>query len=169
MPVEVNLPTADGTLTLRPTLDTEDDAAFHYALFVAARARDTAAMPIDAAGKDFLLRMQYASQTATYRRDYPRARFEVIELAGKPIGRIVTDVGDACVTYVDLALLPQVQRRRLGTALMLELLEEPRRLGLPARVSVLAQNAASLSLFRRLGFTEVASVPPFVRLEWWAA
>ncbi|HME26456.1 MAG TPA: GNAT family N-acetyltransferase [Acetobacteraceae bacterium] len=166
MPVEVSLPTADGTLTLRPMRDTEDDAAFHYALFVATRAADMAAMPIDAAGKDFLLRMQYASQTATYRRDYPAARFEVIELAGEPIGRIVTDVGDAWVTYVDLALLPHVQRRGLATELMLHLLDEPRRLGLAARVSVLEQNAASLSLFRRLGFVAVASAPPFVRLEW---
>ena len=153
-------------LTLRPTRDTEADAAFQYALFAAIRAADMATMPIDAAGRDFLLRMQYASMTATYRRDYPAARFEVIELAGEPVGRIVTNVGDDCVTYVDLALLPRVQRRGLATGLMLRLLEEPRRLGLPARVCVLAQNAASLKLFHRVGFVESGCTPPFVRLEW---
>ncbi len=168
MPVDVTLPTADGALTLRPMRDTEADAAFHYALFAATKAADMVTMPIDAAGKDFLLRMQYASMTATYRRDYPTARFEVIELAGEPIGRIVTDVGDGCVTYVDLALLPFVQGRGLATALMLQLLDEPRRLGLPARASVLAQNAPSLKLFGRLGFVETGYAPPFVLLQWQA-
>ena len=162
----LNVATPHGALTLRPACDSEADAAFHYALFVATRADDMAAMPIDAPGKDFLLRMQYASMTATYRRDYRAARFEVIELAGEAIGRIVTDVADACVTYVDLALLPRVQRRGLATRLMLRLLDEPRRLGLPARVTVLAQNAASLRLFHRLGFADAEHAAPFVRLEW---
>ena len=166
MPVDVTLPTADGVLTLRSIRDTDADAAFHYALFAATKAADMATMPVDVATKEFLLRMQYTSMTTTYRRDYPAARFEVIELAGEPIGRIVTDVGDACVTYVDLALLPLVQGRGLATALMLRLLDEPRRLGLPARASVLAHNAPSLKLFGRLGFVETGYAPPFILLEW---
>ena len=164
--MDVSLPTAHGVLTLRLMRDTESDAAFHFALFAATKAADMAAMPVDIAAKDFLLRMQYASMTATYRRDYPAARFEVIELAGDPIGRIVTDVGNACVTYVDLALLPLVQGRGFAAALMLRLLDEPRRLGLPARASVLAHNAPSLKLFGRLGFVETGHAPPFVLLEW---
>jgi len=166
MPAGMNLSTPLGTLTLRPMRDTEADAAFLYALFVATKAEEMAAMPIDAAGKDFLLRMQFASMTETYRREYPVARFDVVELAGEPVGRIITDVGEDCVTYVDIALLPRAQGRGLATALMLWLLEEPRRLGVPARVNVLAQNAASLRLCQRIGFVEVEHAPPFVRLEW---
>jgi L-amino acid N-acyltransferase YncA len=45
-------------------------------------------------------------------------------------------------------------------------LEEARRLGLPARVNVLAQNAASLKLCERIGFVKVGDEPPFVQLEW---
>jgi GNAT superfamily N-acetyltransferase len=152
--------------TLRAVRDNEEDAAFLYQLFVAVRAVDMAMMPLDAAGKDFLLRMQFSSMTATYRRDYPAARSDVIEVAGEPVGRIITDVGSTCVTYVDLALLPRVQRRGLGTAVMQRLLEEPRRLRLPARVSVLEQNLASLRLFHRLGFAAVERTPPYVQLEW---
>ena len=152
--------------TLRAVRDDEEDAAFLYALFVATRTADMAMMPLDAAGKDFLLRMQYASMTATYRRDYPAARSEVIELGGEPVGRIITDVASTCVCYVDLALLPRVQRHGLATALMRRLLDEPRQLGLPARVSVLEQNLGSLRLFHRLGFEEVDRTSPFVRLEW---
>jgi GNAT superfamily N-acetyltransferase len=157
---------ADGALTLRPARDDEADRAFLYALFVATKAAETAAMPVDAAAREFLLRMQYRSMTATYRRDYPNARWEVAEHIGEPVGRLITDVGDLCVTYVDIALSPRAQGRGLATRLMTQALGEPRRLGLPARVNVLAQNAESLRLCQRLGFVRLEEAPPFVRLEW---
>jgi GNAT superfamily N-acetyltransferase len=157
---------ADGALTLRPVRDDEADRAFLYALFVARKAADMAAMPIGAAAKDFLLSAQYRSMTATYRHEFPNARWEVVELMGEPVGRLVTDVGDRCVTYVDIALLPQAQGRGLGTRLMTSALEEPRRLGLPARVNVLEQNVASLKLWDRLGFVREGGSRPFVRLGW---
>jgi GNAT superfamily N-acetyltransferase len=157
---------ADSALTLRLAHDDEADGTFLYALFVATKAADTAAMPIDAAGKDFLLRAQYRSMTATYRQNFPNARWEVVELMGDPIGRLITDVGDRFVTYVDIALSPSAQGRGLATRLMTMALEEPRRLGLPARVNVLQGNAASLRLCERLGFVREGESPPFVRLEW---
>ena len=159
---------AEGLLTLRRALDNEDDAAFAFALFAATRALEMAAMPIDAKARDFLVRAQYRSMTETYRRDYPSARSEIIELDRQPVGRLVTDVGEACVTYVDIAILPEAQGRGLGRRVMLNALEEPRRLGLPARVSVLMHNAASLRLCESVGFVRVSQSPPFVRLEWTA-
>ena len=157
---------ADGALTFRPARDDEADKTFLYGLFVASRAAETAAMPIDADTKDFLLRAQYWSMTATYRQDYPDARWEVVESMGDPVAYLVTDVGDRCVTYVDIALSPEAQGRGLATRLMTMALEEPRRLGLPARVNVLKRNAASLRLCERLGFVRAGESPPFVRLQW---
>jgi ribosomal protein S18 acetylase RimI-like enzyme len=157
---------AEGALMLRPERDDEADRAFLYELFVARKASDMAAMPIDAAAKEFLLSAQYRSMTATYRHDFPNARWEVVEFMGQPVGRLITDVGDRCVTYVDIALSPQAQGRGLARRLMTMGLEEPRRLGLPARVNVLQQNAASLKLCERVGFVREGESPPFVRLEW---
>ena len=162
----MNASPPDDALTLRPERDDEADRTFLYALFAATRAAEVAAMPLDAAAKDFLLRAQYRSMTATYRRDYPNARREVVEFGGERVGRLVTDVGEGCVTFVDIALLPRAQGLGLATRLMLRALDEPRRLGLPARVTVLAQNAASLKLCDRLGFVRLGDSPPFVRLEW---
>jgi GNAT superfamily N-acetyltransferase len=159
-------PSAADDLTLRPVRDDDADGAFLYSLFAATKATDMAAMPVDAAAKDFLLRVQYQSMTSTYRRDYPGARWEVIELAREPFGRLITDVGDRCVTYVDIALLPGAQGRGLATRVMTRALEEPRRLGLPARVNVLEHNVASLRLCERLRFVRLRESPPFVHLEW---
>ncbi len=159
-------PTAADALTLRLSRDDERDKTFLFGLFAATRAADMAAMPIDAAGKDFLLSAQYRSMTETYRRDYPGARWQIVERGGEPVGLLIAHVGDAYVTYVDIALLPQTQGRGLATRLMRRALEEPSRLGLPARVTVLATNAASLRLCQRLGFAQRSEAPPFVELEW---
>jgi GNAT superfamily N-acetyltransferase len=162
----VSAPRSEDALTLRPERDDEADRTFLYRLFAATKAAEMAAMPLDAASRDFLLRIQYRSMTATYRQDYPHARREVVEVGGEPVGRLITDVGDRCVTYVDIALLPRARGRGLATRLMMQALDEPRRLGLPAQVNVLAQNAASLRLCERLGFVRLGEHPPFVRLEW---
>lgn len=157
---------AADALTLRPARDDAADSAFLFALFVATKAADMAAMPIDEAAKDFLIRAQYRSMTETYWREYPSARWEVVEWLGEPVGRLITEVGDLWVTYVDIAILPKVQGRGLATILMRRALEEPRRIGLPARVNVLRRNVASLRLCERLGFVRLDEDPPYVRLEW---
>ena len=155
----VTPPARHDALMLRQTRNDAADRIFLYRLFGATRAAHMAAMPIDAAAKDFLLRTQYRSMIATYQHDYPNARWEVVEFMDELVGRLVTDVGDGCVTYVDIAFLPHAQRRGLATRLMTRALEEPRRLGLPARVNVLEQNVASLKLWERLGFVRAGEVP----------
>ena len=154
-----------GALTLRLARDDEADRAFLYSLFAATKAAELAAMPIDAAAREFLLKAQYRSMTESYRRDYPDARCEVVEHFGEPVGRLVTDVGASRVLYVDIALMPQAQGRGLATRLMTLALDEPRRLGVLARVNVLTDNIASLKLCARLGFVRLGESPPFVRLE----
>lgn len=156
----------EGLLTLRKAREDEDDAAFVFALFAATRAHEMAAMPIDAKAKAFLVRAQYRSMTETYRREYPNARSEIVEFEGRPVGRLITCVGDACVTYVDIAILPEAQGRGLARRVMLEALEEPRRLRLPARANVLMHNVASLRLCESVGFVRTGESLPYVRLEW---
>ena len=48
-------------------------------------SRALQAMPVDDAIKDSLLRMQFQSQTASYRAQYPAARFDILERDGVPI------------------------------------------------------------------------------------
>ena len=160
----MNVATPHGHLTLRA--ETDGDADFLFALFAATKAPDMALMPVDDTVKAHLLQMQYRSMTMTYRAQYPDARFEIVQLDGAPIGRLITDVRADCVYYVDIALLPERRMGGLATALMLAVLEEPRRLGVPGRVKVMGSNVASLRLCQKLGMVVRAQVPPFVELEW---
>lgn len=151
---------------MRPEATGPSEEAFLYLLFSSNKAPEMALMPLDARHKEFLLQVQFRSMSMTYRQSFPSARFEIIELDRWPIGRIVTDVREDCVYYVDFALLPQAQGVGIGTALMRALLEEPKRLGIPARLRALSYNFAALQLWRKLGFCKVADEPPYARLEW---
>lgn len=160
----IDVMTPHGRLTLRAETDADTD--FLFALFAATKAPDMALMPVDDTVKAHLLQMQYRSMTMTYHSQYPQARFEIVELDGTPTGRLITDVRADCVYYVDIALLPERRMGGLATALMLAVLEEPRRRGVPGRVKVMGTNMASLRLCQKLGMVVRGQVPPFVELEW---
>lgn len=162
----MNVATPHGRLTMRPEAADDGDAAFLFHLFASTKAAEMALMPLDEAGRIQLLRMQFRSMTETYRREFPHARFEIVELNATPIGRLVTDVRADCVHYVDIAVLPEHRGGGIATALMTAVLEEPRRLGLPGRVQVLSSNTPSLRLCQRIGMTVRAETPPYVELEW---
>src|ERR1700712_639792 len=155
--------TPRGEISVRPERSDGSDAGFLFGLFAAVRGADLA--PIAPEMRETLLRLQFRSMTATFAQEFPDARYEIIELDGTPIGRVVIDVAPICVTYVDIAVLPSRQGGGIATDAMQALLAEPSRLGLPARLKVMATNTASLRLCARLGFSRRAEVFPFVLLE----
>jgi RimJ/RimL family protein N-acetyltransferase len=161
----VMLAIGDGTIGLRP--ERAGDEGFLAALFRDTALAELALMPVDDATKEALVCMQFASQTATYRSRFPRARFDIVERDGEPIGRLVTDPGGAdagCI--VDFALLPDHRAHGLGSAILRAVLAQFAGARRRVRCKVLAGNEPSLRMCRRVGFTEVEAVPPFLQLEW---
>jgi RimJ/RimL family protein N-acetyltransferase len=151
-------------IVLRP--ERAADLPFLAALFRASALPDLALLPVDDAVRDTLARMQFRSQTATYRAEYPRARFDIVERDGAPIGRIVVDPGGAAACIVDFALLPERRGHGIGGAILAAVLEffaHPKR---PVTCMVLERNEASLRMCRRLGFVATEAIPPFLRLAW---
>jgi len=158
--------TSQGTVGLRPAAGGVSEEAFLYLLFASNRAAEMALMPISPADKEFLLQVQFRSMNETYRNNYPTARYDIIELDRWPVGRVVTEVQTDCVYYVDFALLPQAQGIGIGTTVLAAALEEPRRLGLPARLRCFSYHWQARRLYDRLGFVVVFEQPPQVVLEW---
>jgi ribosomal protein S18 acetylase RimI-like enzyme len=154
----------DLSIVLRP--EQERDAPFLERLFRSVAGGHLALMPIDDATKDRLVRMQYASQTTTYRTRFPDACFDIIEQEGQPVGRIVVDRGLDVGRIVDIALMPERRACGLGTAIVTAVTERFARCGQRVQCQVLAGNHASLRMFRRAGFRQVADDPPFLHLEW---
>ena len=163
---DLRIRTVHGTLGLRPAAGGASEEAFFYLLFASNRAAEMALMPLSENDKEFLLQVQFRSMNETYRRNFPDARYEIIELDRWPVGRIVSEVQRDCVYYIDFALLPQVQGVGIGTTVLEAALQEPRRLGLSARLRSFSYNWAAQQLYAKLGFTTLAEEAPYVLLEW---
>src|SRR5580704_8501888 len=112
------------------------------------------------------MRQLFCGQNASYGANYPNARFEIVEHAGAPIGRIVTARTPDAVLIVDIALISSWRRRGIGASLVNGVLDEAREAGLAVRLSVFANNAAALRFYLRLGFRPIASSAIDTRLEW---
>jgi ribosomal protein S18 acetylase RimI-like enzyme len=154
------------TVTLRAVQ--EDDASFLLRVYASTRAEELAQIDWSEAQKDAFLRMQFEAQTRHYREHYAAARFDVIECDGEPAGRLIVLRAAGEIRLVDLALLPAWRGRGIGGRLLRELLAEASAARLPVTVHVERTNPA-LRLYARLGFTPIAEVGPYFKLEWKAA
>ncbi len=160
------LETAKGAVALRP--ERPEDEALLYRLFRSWALDELALLPADDAVKEALLRFQFGGQMATYRARFPAARFDIIEQAGEPVGRLVVDPGSetepAC--FVDFVLLPERRNSGLGRAIIAAVLADYARLGRKVRLKILGHNAPSRRMCAALGFAEIEEQPPFIQLEW---
>jgi ribosomal protein S18 acetylase RimI-like enzyme len=154
--------TPHGTLRLRT--ETAADAAFLFALHETVKGAELA--PVPEPMRQQLLDMQFRAMTAGYRTGFPAACFEIVTLDEMPIGRLITDTSAGSFHIVHIALLPEWRNRGIGTALMLAVLDPPRRSGMRCECMVALDNQASLRLWARLGFTERERGDTDFFLEW---
>jgi ribosomal protein S18 acetylase RimI-like enzyme len=160
----VSIPSPLGRLTLRP--EREEDQAFRYRLFCQSRPPEWDMVQIDPQAREHLMRHQFEAQTKGYRIQFPKARFDIIELDGEPIGRIVVDRPPDMIHLVDQAIVPACRNKGLGTTIMRTLMDEVRGRALPLRLMVGSSNDPSLRLYLRLGFVPIATTPMYIELEW---
>jgi ribosomal protein S18 acetylase RimI-like enzyme len=165
-PTELKIGTRYGTVALRPAAGGPSEEAFSYLLFACNRAAEMALVPLSQQHKEFLLQVQFRSMNDTYHRNFPRARYNIVELDRWPIGRIVSEVQPDCLYFIDFALLPQAQGLGIGAMVLAAALEEARQLGTPARLRSFSHNWAAQRLYDKIGFTVVAEDPPQLVLEW---
>ena len=166
MPAAMVTDCPPGRIALRP--ERAEDAEFRFRLFCGSRPADWAFLALDGEARTVLLRQQFAAQTAAYRGQFPDARFDIVELDSRPVGRLVVARAANRLHVVDIALLACCRCRGVGTALLRAVIEEARAAGLPVELYVDAANEKALRLYRRLGFVPVAAMPPRLRLEWQA-
>jgi len=151
-----------GLLHLRPERD--DDRGFRYQLFCDSRQPEFALLPPPVYQQ--VMAHQFHAQTVGYRGQFPQARFDIIELAGERIGRIVVDRSGPMMHIVDQAIVPTLRGRGIGTAIMRALMDEAQAAGLPVRLEVASENDPSFRLYQRLGFVPIETYPFYMRLEW---
>ncbi len=135
------------------TLRRIDDAdrAFLSDLYALTRAAEMAPVPWPEQAKRDFLQQQFDLQHDYYHANYQGADFLLIEVDGERAGRIYVHRSPGDIRVMDIALLPELRARGIGSALLGELIDESERSGSSITLHVEADNPA-VRLYRRLGF-----------------
>lgn len=152
------------SIALRPA--TDDDRELLFDVYASTRADELAPVPWTAEQKRAFLRQQFDAQDRWWRLQYPDCSFQVIEIDGRAAGRLYVDRREREIRLVDIALLPELRRRGVGTRLIGELQREAEASGRTLTIHVERFNPAR-ALYDRLGFHEIGEAGEVYRLLEW--
>ena len=153
----------DDRITFRPIVD--GDREFLYEVYASTRESELALVDWSPEQKAAFLDMQFKAQHTYYQEQFQQASYDVIELDGRPIGRLYLDRRPAEICIIDIALIPTSRSQGIGTVLLNAILAEARAKNQPVRIHVEHNNRA-LNLYRRLGFRQVEDLGVYNLLEW---
>ena len=153
----------DAGLAFRPITDA--DLPFLARVYASTRQAELAVTDWSEAQKAAFLQHQFDAQHAHYQKYYQGSDFLVIERAGAAIGRLYLARWASEHRIVDIALLPQFQRRGAGTLLLRELMQEAESAGKFLRHMVFVLNDNAHRFYERLGFVVIEDVGGYKHME----
>ena len=152
------------TLAVRPALP--QDEIFLYELYVAIRSPQFAQVPLTAAQREQLLRMQFQAQLSSYTQQFPNSCYHLVVLDSKPVGRLWFAPVEGAFFLVDIGIHPDFQSKGLGAVVVQRLQQEAQKAKLPIRSTVDRFNPGSLRFHQRLGFTIIGEDVLQFYMEW---
>ena len=152
-------------ISLRPI--TPEDDSFLAGLYASTRAEELAVTGWSDEEKAVFCRRQFDAQSAHYRENYPGASLQIIERAGKPIGRLYLAHWKREIRIMDIALMPEHRGAGIGAQLLRELQDEARAAGKSLSIHVERFNPA-LRLYERLGFRQIEDKGVYLLMRWGA-
>ena len=150
-------------ITLGPVSDEDHD--FAYRLFAATKAAEMGAQNWDESQLAPLIDMQFRAQAQSHRTEFPDADDQIVRYDDEPVGRLIVARTAESIHLVEIALLPEYQRRGIGTHLIEQLQQEARAKSRPITAHVFVMNPA-VHFYQKLGFTISADAPPQYLAEW---
>lgn len=150
-------------VTLRPMSDA--DLPFLQEVYAGTRADELAQTSWSDEEKQSFVDMQFQAQHSHYQKHFPEAAYQIVEQAGRPIGRLYLDRRPDELRIIDIALLPEKRGGGIGGALMGQILDEAGVTGKPVRIHVERNNPA-MHLYDRLGFRKVEDQGVYWLMEW---
>ena len=141
------------------------DREFLCRLYASTRQEELAPVPWSEPEKEAFLRLQFEAQDRHYQEHFPAAAFQIIELDARPIGRLYVDRRADEIRLIDIALLPEFRGAGIGTALLMELIDEAAAASKPLRIHVERFNPA-LRLYQRLGFRPLEEHGVYLLMEY---
>lgn len=156
--------TATPALRLRLRPADAADQSFFLALYRTTRS-DLLGMLADPRYIDGLVATQQRQQTDGFRSLYPDAMYQVLELDGTPVGRLVTAVAGDALRVVDIAVVPQARGQGVGGEALRRVQQQAVREGRDVTLAVRRDNAGARRLYASLGFA-VEREDSTLQLRW---
>ena len=107
-------------------------------------------------------------QCSEFERRLGACATSVIEISGKAAGGLWLESRPDSLHIVELQLLPEMQGKGIGSAVVRHVIQEGARLGLPVTLSVVPANSRANHLYERLGFKVSGVEAPFVHMRYQA-
>lgn len=148
---------------LRPS--TEADHEFLVGLYGSTRDAELSQVQWEPGQREAFVLMQFTAQDTEYRRHNPQGAFDVVEVDGRPVGRLIVDRRPGDIRIVDISLVPEARGAGIGSELIGDLVEEARASGRIVSIHVEVHNRAA-ELYERLGFEVAEDLGVYRRMEW---
>ncbi|MBJ7356804.1 GNAT family N-acetyltransferase [Nocardioides sp.] len=155
--------TGSATVVLRPVTDADRD--FLVGVYGSTRDEELSQVAWAPGQREAFVRMQFDAQDADYRQRNPAGSFDVVEVDGRPAGRLYVDRRPEEIRIVDIALLPEYRGAGVGGRLLGRLMDEAAASGRRLSIHVEIHNRAA-ELYSRLGFGVVAERGVYRLMEW---
>lgn len=140
-----------------------EDTPFLEKLYFETRRDEFAQLGWDENQLATLLKMQFMTQTQSYRMQFPDARNLIIEADGAAVGRLIeTDE----IRLVDIAVLPEFRNRGIGSFVLRRLFEEAKNKTKPVNLQVLKTNIPAIRLYERFGFEKTGEDQLYLMMQW---
>lgn len=150
-------------VTLRPATDA--DYHFMRLLYASTREEEMKRFPFDDFQKQQFLDQQFGAQYQHYQLHYPTCERNIVEVDGRPSGRLWVDEWRDQIRIVDIALMPDVRGLGIGTELLRGVFARAEEAGKPVTIHVEAFNPA-LRLYERLGFAKIDTNGVYNLMKW---
>ncbi|MSW68464.1 MAG: GNAT family N-acetyltransferase [Actinobacteria bacterium] len=148
---------------MRPSTDA--DREFLVGLYGSTREEELAQVSWAPGQLEAFVRMQFTAQDTEYRRLNPHGSFDIVEVDGRPVGRLIVDRRPGDIRVVDISLVPHARGAGIGRRLLGDLVAEARATGRIVSIHVEAHNRAA-GLYARLGFAVAEDLGVYRRMEW---
>jgi GNAT superfamily N-acetyltransferase len=104
-------------------------------------------------------------QDSFFCKDWENTGFKIISYDGQPCGYTRMEYLPDMIEAHELVLLPEFQNKGIGTFMLNKLIEDAKRMNVPARLQVFSQNRA-VELYKRVGFKQVDANDTHIIMEW---
>ena len=155
---------AAAAITFRPITESKEDLEFLYKVYASSRAEEMAVTGWNEQQIEEFLRMQFDFQHKQYMQNYQTASFDIILYHQQPVGRLYLDRRQDDIRIVDIALLTEFRRQKIGSKIMEALLTEADEKNVTLSLHVEHNNPA-LGLYHRLGFEKKGDTGVYFFME----